>query len=79
MLGFQPDSDTILVMGLTHTQKLAHKWKIVHTHICCPKNNIINDVGLYYTLSPLFMIPFWLCSSLPLKYTSFSVSWALFP
>ena len=32
ILGFTMDSDTILVMDLTHTQKLAHEWRISHTH-----------------------------------------------
>ena len=36
---------TILVMSLTHTQKLAHEWKIAHTHIYCPRITYVSDVG----------------------------------
>ena len=27
------DSDTILVIGVTYTQKLAQEWRIAYTHI----------------------------------------------
>ena len=43
---FTMDSDTILVMGLTHTQKLAHEWRITHTLIYCPKIMLLHDVEL---------------------------------
>ena len=36
----------LLVMGLTHTQKLVQEWKIAHTHIYCPRTIIPHDVGL---------------------------------
>ena len=38
------DSDTILVMNLTHTQKLTHEWMIAHTLIYCSKIILLNDV-----------------------------------
>ena len=43
---FTMDSDTILVMSLTHTQKLAREWRIAHTLIYCPKIKSLNDVRL---------------------------------
>ena len=38
-------------MDLTHTQKLVHEWRIVHTRIYCPKITSLNDVG--HLIAPL--------------------------
>ena len=34
-----------LVISVTHVQRLAQKWRIAHTHIYCPRNIIIPNVG----------------------------------
>ena len=39
------DSNIILVMGLTHTQKLSNEWRFTHTHIYCTRTLELSDVG----------------------------------
>ena len=39
-------------MDLTHTQKLAQEWRIVQTHIYCPRKLIPHDVGHETSNSP---------------------------
>ena len=46
MLGETIGSDVILVMNLTHTQKIAHEWRIAHILIYYPKIMLLNDVEL---------------------------------
>lgn len=46
MLDLTMKSDTILMIGLNHIQKLAHEWKITHTLIYYPRIILLSDVGL---------------------------------